>query len=173
LKALKALPLFPFEDLQQLSIGIGGELANAQPSDQRPLNHPKIPEGHRSEIVNIFTLKFASYKVEGVQLSFEFYLDKTVSQFTSYIPKRKNALLDRDFSAFAARDWRLLTISCRLHDIGATRIGDVVQLSEHQVVEETGASKAIVQRLRALLQSAGLDLDMKTLGWNPNAGRGR
>lgn len=100
-----------------------------------------------------------------VQLSFEFVLEDNIRSISNYIPRRRHPILDRNFAAFAAKDWRIQPLAAKLHQAGFIYVGDVVQLTEDKITALTGASPAMIERIRRALQAASLDLGMTPLGW--------
>ena len=89
----------------------------------------------------------------------------SIEQFSEYVPKSKSRYLRRDFMAFVGPEPKLHKLAFELWKQGKSRLGDVIQLSEAQILAMRGASSTVVTELRNKLAFCGLRLDMKIVGW--------
>lgn len=93
------------------------------------------------------------------------YLENVI-QFGKYISARKIRVLYFSFSSISAKSCTLDEITLRLHQFGKILVGDVVQMTEQEIVNATGADREVMLELIHLLNGFGLELGRKIPGWS-------
>nr|WP_314524572.1 hypothetical protein [uncultured Brevundimonas sp.] len=88
-----------------------------------------------------------------------------VVDFSKIVPAEKIALLNRGVMTWAARVGRLRKLSYALDDLNKRQLGDLVQMSEQEIMDATGASPKIINILKSELAAVGLQLDMLAPHW--------
>jgi hypothetical protein len=88
-------------------------------------------------------------------------------QFDRYVRRCKMGYLDRHFPSWVARMPKLHKLSFELAKINKHWLGDIVQMTEQELLAVPGASPQALEILKADLAGVGLQLGMHTWGWHP------
>ena len=88
-------------------------------------------------------------------------------QFERYVRRCKMGYLDRHFPSWVARIPKLRRLSYELMHQDKHWLGDVVRMTEEELILTTKATPRVVEILKADLATVGLQLGMHTWGWHP------
>lgn len=105
-----------------------------------------------------------------VQLELVDLFPNSGSEIIQFVPRDRHPALDRHFPSLAFRDRKLRRVAGVLARRGKLKLGDVVGLSEGEVLEACNDDHETLQRLKQLLGEFGLQLNSKVPLWRQSTG---
>lgn len=165
-------PELPFVEALQSS-SVMGVHANPQPLRIPYLADPQAGDGRYS-----YNRRAHGYRLSVVMLRHSFQyslplkfsinnsLSEKVTQLNNYLPRARLELMKHSFWSLVVREPGLRRLANNLREIGKPLIGDVVQMTRDDLINDAFASQREISLLVDRLLEAELTLGTKIANWS-------
>lgn len=145
---------------------INGLAANQPLYDALPVSNT-----HRHAIALIDLLQYP-LQADNLQLALPLlfkthqFLRDDIIQFHDYLPKARLSLMRKSLWSFVARTPQLHRFATTLESQGINLIGDAIQLTREELLQQAGVATKEVDRFESLLADAELHLGKRIANWS-------
>tara|TARA_B000000460_G_C21501504_1_gene386577 strand:- start:815 stop:1402 length:588 start_codon:yes stop_codon:yes gene_type:complete len=105
-----------------------------------------------------------------IQYCLEFMYAEYYNNVVKIVPRDRYPALNRHLPSILSYDEKLMQLAITLANEGKLRMGDLVQMSEQDILERNGGDLTALESLRLLVGRYGLEFRMRAPGWQSPGG---